>query len=534
MEYKRIETTNYYVLFTFICLIAALLRFSGLTLRPMHTDEAVHALKFSSLLEEGYYRYDKHEYHGPTLNYFTLLPAWIKNQETLKSLNESTIRIIPAIFGTGLVLLLLLLKNGFGKPLILVIASLTAISSPMVFYSRYYIQETLLVCFTFGSVISIYRYIATRKSGWLILTGAFLGLMHASKETCLINLGMLLLAFIITLFIRFRKYQQIKSYLASFRLWHVMIIVVTAVIVSGLFYSSFLSNPAGIADSYATYKTYFNRAGMNEFHIHPWYYYLRLLIFSKSPSGMIWSEIWILLPACYGCYSLIKKPDQNQIHYYLILFLGIYTVLLAVIYSFIPYKTPWNMLGFYHGLIILAGYGIIRFYNLETKKWISILIIIIFSIGALHMVWQSYVTNYKNYSDPFNPYVYAHTSEDIYKVTLKIDSVAMSCPEGKDILIEVIFPAHDYWPLPWYLRKYTNTGWWDSVDFQLPAAPIILASPEVEKDLIRKLYKIPPPGERYLYVPLFNQYLEIRPMIEIRGYIRKDVWDHYHQYKTRI
>jgi predicted membrane-bound mannosyltransferase len=41
------------------------------TLRPMHTDEAVDAIKFGALLEKGSYIYDPAEYHGPTLNYFT-------------------------------------------------------------------------------------------------------------------------------------------------------------------------------------------------------------------------------------------------------------------------------------------------------------------------------------------------------------------------------------------------------------------------------------------------------------------------------
>ncbi|MCB0293433.1 MAG: hypothetical protein KDH97_24480, partial [Calditrichaeota bacterium] len=60
-----------------ILALALLLRLPGLERRPMHTDEAVHAVKFGALLEEGFYEYDPFEYHGPTLNYFTLIPAWL-------------------------------------------------------------------------------------------------------------------------------------------------------------------------------------------------------------------------------------------------------------------------------------------------------------------------------------------------------------------------------------------------------------------------------------------------------------------------
>ncbi len=65
---------------------------------------------------------------------------------------------------------------------------------------------------------------------------------------------------------------------------------------------------------------------------------------------------------------------------------------------------------------------------------------------------------------------------------------------------------------------------------ELPlAAPVILAAPSVEAAVLEKLYELPPPGEKYLYVPLFESYTEIRPTVEIRGYITKELWDNYRQ-----
>ncbi|GAI50799.1 unnamed protein product, partial [marine sediment metagenome] len=124
----------------------------------MHGDEAVNAIKFGSLLEEGDYCYDPHEYHGPTLNYFTLLPAWLSSAEKLTEVSEFTLRIVPVFFGLLLVLLLLLLADGLGWTTVACAAVLTAISPAMVFYSRYYIHEMPLVCFTFASITSGWRY----------------------------------------------------------------------------------------------------------------------------------------------------------------------------------------------------------------------------------------------------------------------------------------------------------------------------------------------------------------------------------------
>ena len=38
-------------------------------------------------------------------------------------------------------------------------------------------------------------------------------------------------------------------------------------------------------------------------------------------------------------------------------FLALYTILLTAIYSAISYKTPWCLLSFFHGMILLAGIG---------------------------------------------------------------------------------------------------------------------------------------------------------------------------------
>jgi hypothetical protein len=86
-------------------------------------------------------------------------------------------------------------------------------------------------------------------------------------------------------------------------------------------------------------------------------------------------------------------------------------------------------------------------------------------------------------------------------------------------------PDHEYWPLPWYLRSFRHTAWWDHVDRDQPAAPLIIAASSVEQELIRKLYDLPPPGHRYLYLSLFPDYKELRPGQEVRVYLRKDIWD---------
>src|SRR5512137_1494953 len=81
-------------------------RLASLDLRPMHHDEANQAVRFGQLLETGEYRYDRNDHHGPTLYYLTLPVARARGQATLASIDERTLRLVPALFGVGVILLL--------------------------------------------------------------------------------------------------------------------------------------------------------------------------------------------------------------------------------------------------------------------------------------------------------------------------------------------------------------------------------------------------------------------------------------------
>lgn len=515
---------------------ALALRLPQLAQRPMHGDEAVHAIKFGALLEEGFYRYDSHEYHGPTLNYLTLIPAWLSSARKLTAINEWTLRLVPVACGTLLVLLTALLLQGLGKAAAMVAALLTAISPALAYYSRYYIQEMLLVCFTFGVIAGAYRYTQSKNLGWALATGFFLGLMHATKETSLIAVGAMLLALVLTLAFR-RKKEKPESFfenLKAINVRHVVAALVIACTVSALFYSSFLTNATGVLDSILTYKNYFSRAGgKNALHIHPWHYYLNMLIYSRHGSNPVWSEALVVVLAAAGIVATIGKKGVASANLHLLRFLAFYTILMTAFYSLIPYKTPWNMLSFLHGMILLAGVGAVVIAKTLPNVFARALVILLMLAGGVHLARQAYLANYQYYENPANPYVYAHPLNEVSTIVRRVEEMSQAHPDGHAMYIQVISPDDDYWPLPWYLRAFPNIGWWKEVDESVSSAPLIIASPKVETALMRILYELPPPGQRPLYVPLFDSYTELRPQIELRGYVRKDLWDRFQEQQTQ-
>ena len=86
-----------------------------------------------------------------------------------------------------MIVLLIPLRNALSPIVVALAALLFALSPAFAFYSRYYIQETLLVTFTFAAIVSGYHYFKSRRAVYAILTGISLGLMHATKETCVIT-----------------------------------------------------------------------------------------------------------------------------------------------------------------------------------------------------------------------------------------------------------------------------------------------------------------------------------------------------------
>jgi len=513
------------VLFLVAIIAGIVLRLPRLEQRPMHTDEAVNAVKFGQLLVENFYQYNPKEYHGPTLNYFTLIPAWLSGIDKFEDLSEFTLRIVPVFFGVLLILMPLLLIDGLGRLTTLIAVVLTAISPAYVFYSRYYIHEMLLVFFAFGVIVCCYRYTQSRSIWWVLLAGIFVGLCHATKETCIIAFGSMLLALLLTLMMQHKGMESISNLQKAVVPSHLIAAIVIAVIVSALLYSSFLTNPGGIPDSLRAYALYFSRAGQNQVHIHPWYYYLKTLIYFKLAGGPVWSEAIIVVLAVVGfMFAMLRKPLLCA-NFNLLRFIAFYTAIMTVLYSVIPYKTPWCVLGFLHGMILLAAIGAAAIIKSASNVPARVLISLLLVAGGFHLAWQSYLANYRLYADTSNPYVYAHTSSDVFKIARRVEDIARIHPDGRKMFVEVICPNGDYWPLPWYLRRFPNVGWWSEVDENAPAAPVIIASPGVEPALMKKLYELPPPGKVNLYVPLFETYIELRPQVELRGYVVKNLWD---------
>ena len=409
-----------------VLLVALGLRCFDLAARPMHADEANQAVKLGQLLEKSTYVFDPSDHHGPTLYYFGLIPAWLRGQTTLAALDETTVRLTPALAGVAAVALLWLLVRPWGRWPALLAAGLLAVAPAAVYYSQYFIQETLLVTFTLGALVCGQHWWRTGRVGWVVASGVCLGLMMATKASSLVYAAGAVLALA----------ASGGSGRTAKQLWTAAGIAgAIALPVVSLFYSSFGLNHDGLREAVHSLDLMAIKVtdGLSG-HEKPWWYYGSLFVWQKN--GYVWDQTLFLLPALAGGVVALRQRGLPR-------FVAINTALVAIIFSVTPYKTPWQVVGMIPGLCALAALAVMR---LRRPLALPLAFFMVLSL-----IWQMRQAVFLRPADERNPFAYVHTSPDMKKVP----ALAAAAPAGA---VKIISP--EYWPLPWYLRHRPETGYW--------------------------------------------------------------------------
>jgi uncharacterized protein (TIGR03663 family) len=428
--------------------VGAMLRILDLSLKPLHGDEGVNGGFLLGLFREGIYRYNPANYHGPTLYYFALLSSSINH---LLSGNEGpstlAVRMVPAVFGIGLVSLLLTLRSRLGDLGTLTAAGLAAFSPGMVYLSRDFIHEALLGFFTLWLVVWGLRFWDTKKSNYLFLGSLAASLMLCTKETAPISLLAMAVAAAIAL-VWIRQGRSLSA--AEFGGWNRLAWLSVASFVlflacSFLFFSSFFGNyPQGVRDAVTTYS-YWTRTGMTQ-QTAPRYTYVLWLLREEAP-------VFILAVLGTGM-ALVQRRNRFAV------FAGIWAFVLLAAYSVIPYKTPWVLLNMIVPMSIVGGAGVqgLRDYFAERRGGQLVRLFPaaapVFALAICF--YQSVQLSFFHYDDDRYVYPYVQTSRGFLNLVAEINYLA-GARGGMQTPVAVMTP--DYWPLPWYLRDYRNVAY---------------------------------------------------------------------------
>ena len=155
---------------------ALIMRLWDLGVRAVHHDESLHGF-FSWQIATG----SGYE-HNPLMHGMFLFHS-VAGAFFLFGDNDFTLRLPMALFGSGLVLMPLLLRSRLGQVGALAAALMLAFSPAMLYFSRFARNDIFMAVFVLGLFAMIWRYIDERKNRYLYLAAAFLALGFTSKET---------------------------------------------------------------------------------------------------------------------------------------------------------------------------------------------------------------------------------------------------------------------------------------------------------------------------------------------------------------
>ena len=464
-----------------LALVALAIRLPGLGDRPMHTDEATNAYILGQVLAGQPFHYDPVDRHGPVLAAFTLPLVKLEGVRKFSEMSEAGLRLAPVLAGTATVLMW-----GAGVELFGFVACLAAalvfVFAPLPFYyQRYFIHESLFVAATLGMILAGGQ--ALRRHSVMVagLAGFCAAIMLAAKETALLHFCCLALAGL-SVCLRLRR-DQPTGLRVTPRMCLSGLLVFT--VSSVLLFTWFGQNWGVFGDLIRAVSNFTSRAA-GEGHEKPFWYYAKLLA-----GG--WSGATLLTLAVMGTglsfFSFGRghhpgaqaSPAEVTGIPSAPMRCGfcIYGVAIFLLYSLIPYKTPWLALNFWPAIALMSGVAVEWFWCSHLKLLHRVFALALLILLGAFMMRDSWQRVFVNPASAENPYAYAHTVEDLLGLPRRLAELCQT-NHLTDPRIAVI--ASDPWPLPWYLRQYAQVGFWQPGQDPGPA-DFFVTSPEAAEKM---------------------------------------------------
>jgi uncharacterized protein (TIGR03663 family) len=441
----------------------------------MHTDEAVNAYIVGQLLAGENFTYSPQDRHGPALAALALPLARLQGANSFSDLTESQLRLTSVAAGTVTILLFGAAAEMFGSIPCLLAALLSAVAPLPVYYDRYFIHESLFCAATFGMILSGWRAWTMRSVGYGTLAGACGALMFACKETAILPLLALAAA---ALVFRVRNLRE-AGLARSMRIGPLLAGGGSFLVLLLTLFTWLGRNGNALPALLGLVPDVLARAA-GQGHQKPFWYYGRLLT-----GG--WSGGLLFALACIGFLISIRKRDPSPYG-----FLSYYGFFIGLIYSLIPYKTPWLALNLWLALALFAARAVELLWLGAKQKLGRRLAVPAFCIlAAPATLLIVHDTQQRAFLDPAgetNPYAYAHTSDDILGLPSEIADLARRS-EIAAPRIAVI--ASDPWPLPWYLRHFHQVGFWQPGQ-QVAGADFYITSTEATEQYADRLRRFHP------------------------------------------
>ncbi len=480
----------YPVLAVLVLAVAGFVRFWDLERKPMHHDEGVNHHFVDRFLGGEGYAYNPENFHGPLL-YEIAFPV-----VALLGDDEVVLRSMPALAGLCAVVALLAAAPLVGPVGALFGAGVIAVAAPDVYFSRTFIHEVYLSLFLVATVLFFLRFLRDARprdlhGTLLALVGAF-----AIKETTAIALLGMGAGFVAARFAGRESSSGVAFAVPVGRisLRRALDALGIALIVWILTFTTFGTNPRGIADFFVAYVPWLKTGVSDTGHVKSAIYFPRLLLYYYWP---------LLVAAAPALVDLARNRRGDSIF-----FLTFFAVQLAV-YSAIPYKTPWCVMPIAVPLVFLAAIGV------ETAwRWaepsLAARICVAAAMPAMLVAigsW-SWTVNFERFDDDREPIVYVQTMRRYLDMIAPIEH-AVKIDQG--LLTEILIVDYQS-PTKYYLRAYRNKTYFANAPDMAVTQPIVIASKAYAEGTREKLTS-----------PYVESRYPVWPGMELVLFIREDL-----------
>jgi len=514
-------------LFGAICAAALFLRLAGLGVRPMQSQEAEQAMRLGPLMDKGLMVYVRQNPQGPGLPYLSLLLSRVAGMRNLNALNETILRLGPALFGAAFLLLLLMLAEGMGRRTVLFAALGAALSPLLVSVSRFYDPLAPLVFFVTGFFIFFWRACRRPSPGKALAAGLLAGMALVMQAASLIVLAAVAAAFAGGKVVGWKKSdfdgEPARKAQRKKRIRYWLIGAGAAFLISFLFYSSFFGRPRGWLESFLFWRAGIRPGAFGAGLGSSLFVHLKTLALAQYNSGRIWSEAFILILAILGGLTALRTARSKRGEPSFPAYVLLATVLWILLDSFLPLNSPWSPALFYAGIVLLAGKGAAWLWERGRDLISRTAIIAFLAAGFIHLGLQAVQAGFIFAVDAQNPYALAQTSKDIRRLSLRIRQLSQLLPEGKEMRLEVVTGVCGPGPLVWYLRGFPGTRYY------LKAEPtgVFYQAP-----MIISTCRPAPSDETRFGPPRIEEDYELRPGFALRLSVRRDLWERYQRRRT--
>ena len=228
-------------------------------------------------------------------------------------------------------------------------------------------------------------------------------------------------------------------------------------------------------DSFRAYLPWTEKGFEGSGHEKPWPYFLRLLL-TFEPAALV--------AAALGGVNAFWRRNPFGI------FCAVWWVGQLAAYSAIPYKTPWLAMNVVLPMILCAGALFGDVGDMARRPLPGTARAVLAAAGLLAAITAAWTASravdvaFLRHDDERLGLVYVQAPRELRDLIALIEETAARSGEGKAIAIR--FYTGNRWPLPWYLRDYTDVLWGKEVPAD-PSGDVLICDPAGEKELRSRL-----------------------------------------------